>query len=185
MTTFCLHLASFVCCKRACIRLKCSFSRHVSPHPGSTGMFLALHANKPHGMGNIYDHQQSPTAAFLKACQGQFLSPHAQMLVLSLCSNFLVDAAVLKASSLRLRTRSGILPRLGHWAASSCISSSWCCGTVWGALQLTTSGQCCCVADGHAPGLVSLVAKCLRPRQLSWNPSAKTQALQCLGRGVP
>ena len=50
--------------------------------PSPTGMIVALHANKPHGMGNIYDHQQLPTAAVLKACQEQFLSPHAQMLVL-------------------------------------------------------------------------------------------------------
>ena len=93
--------------------------------PSSTGMIVALHANKPHGMGNIHDHQQSPTAAFLKACQGQFLSPHAQMLVLEAmplqqfpgrCGHF--------EGRLRLRTRSGILSRLGHWADSSCISSS-------------------------------------------------------------
>ena len=50
--------------------------------PSSTGMIVALHANKPHGMGNIYDHHQSPTAAYRKACQGQYLSPDAQMLVL-------------------------------------------------------------------------------------------------------
>ena len=58
------------------------FLQHIrQPTPSSTGMIVALHANKPHGMGNIYDHHQSPTAC-LKACQGQFLSPDAQMLVL-------------------------------------------------------------------------------------------------------
>ena len=31
--------------------------------PSSTGMIVALHANKPYGMGNIYDHHQSPSAA--------------------------------------------------------------------------------------------------------------------------
>ena len=49
--------------------------------PNATGMIVALHANKPHGRGNIYDQQQSPTSRFLNACRRRLLSPSAQMLV--------------------------------------------------------------------------------------------------------
>ncbi len=51
-------------------------------YDASAGIIVALHANKPHGKGNMYDKQQSPTAAFLNACRRHFLHAPVQMLVL-------------------------------------------------------------------------------------------------------
>ena len=50
--------------------------------PGSAGVIVALHANKPHDMGNMYDSKKSPTSAFLQACQKQFVPVTVKLLII-------------------------------------------------------------------------------------------------------
>lgn len=56
--------------------------QHIQTKPKSAGVIISLHANKPRGMGNMYDEKQSLTTTILHACREHVLPASVEVLVL-------------------------------------------------------------------------------------------------------